>query len=285
MRHLLRYLVIVAAATFVCLITVNAASAATIFTFTTGSPDGLMGAASQPPGANNNNVENETGDDFILTNPTVLTSATFTGLLPANFNPANINNVTVEIYRVFPQDSTNPPNGMVPTRVNSPGDVEFTDDNTGNNSLSFTTTVLNPNFTAANSVLNGIHPIPNQTTGGEGAITGQEVQFNVTFNTPISLPANHYFFVPQVGLTSGNFFWLSAPRPNVINPITPDLQAWTRNSALDPNWLRIGTDIVGGAATFNESFALVGTVVPEPATTCLALIGLGVIVGRKLRRR
>jgi len=40
---------------------------------------------------------------------------------------------------------------------------------------------LNPNFTAANSVVNGIHPIPNQTTGGEGPVTGEEVQFTILF--------------------------------------------------------------------------------------------------------
>ena len=31
-------------------------------------------------------------------------------------------------------------------------------------------------FTTANSVLNGIHPKPNQTTRGEGPVTGEEVR-------------------------------------------------------------------------------------------------------------
>jgi hypothetical protein len=41
-------------------------------------------------------------------------------------------------------------------------------------------------------------------------------------------------------------------------PFTPDLQAWIRNSALDPDWLRVGTDIVGGSnpPAFNGSFTL-----------------------------
>ena len=142
---------------------------------------------------------------------------------------------------------------------------------------------VEPSFTAANSVLNGIHPIPNQTTGGEGAISGEEVQFNVTFSVPLSLPADHYFIVPQVGLTSGNFFWLSAARPNVINPFAPDLQAWVRNSPLDPNWLRVGTDIVGGTAAFNESFSLTGTTIPEPSTVVFMLAGLAMFGLRKLR--
>src|SRR5262249_53595713 len=78
------------------------------------------------------------------------------------------------------------------------------------------------------------------------------------------LPSDHYFFVPQVLLSTGNFFWLSAPKP-IVSPGTPfppgktDLQSWIRNDpSLAPDWLRIGTDIVGGnpAPTFNASFSL-----------------------------
>jgi hypothetical protein len=99
----------------------------------------------------------------------------------------------------------------------------------------------------------------------------------VTFNTPFVLPADHYFFVPQVQLDSGDFLWLSAPRP-IVSPRTPfppgftDLQSWTRDAALEPDWLRVGTDIVGPLATggpaptFNAAFSLSGTVVPEPST-------------------
>src|SRR5262249_44693013 len=60
-------------------------------------------------------------------------------------------------------------------------------------------------------------------------------------------------------------------------PINPDLQAWIRNANLDPDWLRVGTDIVGGAnpPTFNGAFTLNGQQVPEPSTLCLALFGLG----------
>ena len=79
-----------------------------------------------------------------------------------------------------------------------------------------------------------------------------EVQFDVAFTTPLLLPPDHYFFVPQVELTdtAGEFFWLSAPRP-IVPPGTPfplgitDLQSWTRDEILAPDWLRVGTDIVG----------------------------------------
>jgi hypothetical protein len=134
--------------------------------------------------------------------------------------------------------------------------------------------IVNPSFTAQNAVLpGGIHPSPNQTTGGLGfAVTGREVQISVTFTSPFTLPADQYFFVPQVSLSSGDtFLWLSAPRP-IVPPGTAfpsgftDLQTWIRDEDLQPDWLRVGTDIIGGnpAPTFNASFSLTGEVVPGP---------------------
>jgi hypothetical protein len=150
----------------------------------------------------------------------------------------------------------------VPTRVNSPSDVELVDRDSAVPNLTFTPAVINPSFSAANSVDLGIHPIPGQTTGGDGAVSGQEVLFAVTFTTPLQLPADHYFFVPQVLLSDPNkhFLWLSAPKP-IVSPGTsfsPDLQEWIRNAVLEPDWLRVGTDIVGNV-TFNATFSLTGS--------------------------
>jgi hypothetical protein len=112
--------------------------------------------------------------------------------------------------------------------------------------------------------LDGINPLPNQRTGGEGSVSGQEVRIEVTFPNAFELPADHYFFVPQIKLADGNFYWLSAPKPIVApgTPFAPDLQSWIRNEDLAPDWLRVGTDIVGGtpAPTFNASFSLHGNI-------------------------
>jgi hypothetical protein len=221
----------------------------------TGPPDGRMAIASRP--GNGSPIEIEAADDFIVTGTVRIDKATFTGLLPGGAPLTSIQDVQVEIYRVFPLDSVNPPSGNVPTRANSPSDIDFVSRAQSSGDLSFIATVLSSSFNASNSVVNGINPKPNQTTGGEGPVTGEEVQFDVTLTAPIVLAEDHYFFVPKVQLSSGNFLWLSAAGPILF---TGDLQAWIRNANLDPDWLRVGMDIVGGATPpkFNGSFSLTG---------------------------
>jgi hypothetical protein len=85
---------------------------------------------------------------------------------------------------------------------------------------------------------------------------------------------------------------LSAPKPIVApgTPFSPDLQSWTRNENLDPDWSRVGTDIIGGNTppTFNAAFSLQGRTIPEPSNPALwsLLLGglLSVFVLKRKRR-
>jgi len=178
--------------------------------FSTGDPDGRIGTLSRPSSGGGAIIQTETADDFVLTAPTLITQATFTGLIPSGLS--SINRVEIEFYHVFPKDSANPPSGNVVSRTNSPGDVEIakaTRDSL-DGSLSFSASALNPNFMVANSVVTGINTIPNQTTGGESPATGQEVRITVNFVTPVDLPADHYFFRPEAA--SLGFFYGSRHR-------------------------------------------------------------------------
>ena len=111
------------------------------------------------------------------------------------------------------------------------------------------------------------------------------MRITATFQTAVSLLADHYFFRPEVSLLSGDFLWLSAPFPD----FTGDLQTWIRNDGageLAPDWLRVGTDITH-QGPFNASFSLTGDVVPLPAALPLfatGLVGL-VLLGWRRKRK
>jgi len=280
----------------VALFSAASLTAATVTVFSTGSPNGQIATLSRLASAGK--LETETADDFVLGQSALISNATFTGLIVGGATPANINQVEIELYHVFPADS-GPPDGRVVTRTNSPSDNNFAAFDSATGTLSFTTSVLNQTFTAANSVVNGIHAIPNQFTGGEGSVTGIEVQINVTFTPPFFVgAADHDFFRPEVGLgAAGDFLWLSAPKP-ITAPGTPfqfpggptqDLQTWIRNDgvgALAPDWERIGTDVTG-QGPFNATFSLSGTVVPEPSSLVLGgagLCGLVLLLRRRVGR-
>jgi hypothetical protein len=235
---------------------------ATPFFFTTGNPNGKLASLSRrsAPGK----IETETADDFFLQDTTVIRSATITGLLPVGTPLDNIRDVEVEVYHVFPLDSA-PFSQHVPSRTNSPSDVEIATATRARSAGTIATsaTVVSTNFAVDSTVVNGV----SAGAGSEGPFSGEEVEITITFTSPIILPAGSYFFRPEVLLTNGDFLYLSGQRPP-ITPISPDRQAWIRNSNLAPDWLRIGTDIIGGTMppTFNMSFSLTGETVPVTGT-------------------
>jgi hypothetical protein len=237
----------------------NMPAAAEPFSFSTGNPDGKLGALSRRPSPGK--IETETADDFVLTVPTVISRATIHGLIPSGAPVSSITEVEIEIYRVFPKDSNTLRAITVPTRANSPSDVEIdaAPRDSNNTTLGFGATLESESFTVANTVVNGIHPSPIQFTGGEGARTGEEVEIDITFTPPIFLPADRYFFRPEAQVTSGDFLYLSAPKPI---PAPADLQAWIRNANLAPDWLRIGNDITGVMGGFNMTFSVAGNTIP-----------------------
>lgn len=275
--HLSKFVLFASAALFT-----SSPASSQAFHFSTGNPDGMIGTASRPNAGGE--IEIETADDFLLNAETAISGGTFTGLLPSGTDATNVQNVVVEIYRVFPLDLADPPSGNVPTRTNSPSDVAFASRDGSVGEVMFSTSTLNPTFTVGNSVVNGINFVPNVFTGGEGPVSGQEVQFDFSFLNPLDLDAGHYFFVPQVELSSGTFLWLSAPKPIVApgTPFAPDLQSWVRNENLAPDWLRIGTDITH-QGPFNAAFTLDGFAVPEPASWALMLFGFAAL-GLAFRR-
>src|SRR5262249_20867249 len=91
-------------------------AAADPFLFSTGNPDGLIATLSRV--ASTGKLETETADDFVTTTSTIINSATFTGLLPLGTPLSDVSQVEIELYHVFPIDSTDPPDGRVLTRMN-----------------------------------------------------------------------------------------------------------------------------------------------------------------------
>src|SRR5215467_7980862 len=206
-----------------------AAAQADQFSFSTGSPDGKLGALSRPAGSQG--VETETADDFVLTQATVVSGATIHGLIPTGTPVSSIARVEVEIYHIFPLDSDTARTPSVTSRMNSPSDVEIDTATRDSNdsTLSFIATQIS-SFAVLNTVINGINKAPTQLTHGEGPATGEQVEIDITFTPPLFLPAGHYFFRPEVQVASGNFLFLSAPRPITSGTPFPagttDLQAW-----------------------------------------------------------
>ena len=89
---------------------------------------------------------------------------------------------------------------QVPTRVNSPSDVAF-EERDSRQRPNFHDQRAGRRFTALNSVQpGGIHPSRRFRPAATVRSRARRCSFDVTFTTPFLLPADHYFFVPQVQL-------------------------------------------------------------------------------------
>src|ERR1051325_8413826 len=152
------------------LILLGSQASADSFTFSTGNPDGKIATLARPvtPGK----LQTETADDFNLAQTTLINQATFTGLLPLGAPLASVINVEVELYHVFPGDSDTNRVLTVPTRANSPGDVEIdgATRDAADGPLTSAVAQVSPSFTVSNSVVNGINKSPGQFTEGEGSV-------------------------------------------------------------------------------------------------------------------
>lgn len=243
-------------------------SLAATFAFSTGAPDGALAASSILANPINGSPQKETADDFTLNATTEIYNISFTGLMPTDLGHVNLAAMGVGIYRAFPLDSANPPSGGVPTRNGTPSDVVFDSLQEGDFDWSFA--ILNSQFAVANTVFD-------LTAGGAGPTTGIEMRFELALQSPLVLPPGHYFFTPQLMITLRDFLWLSAPATASTN----DYEACFRNSQTTPDWLRIGSDIIGSAnsdapVAYNMAFSLSGNIVeiPEPSSSSLLLYAL-----------
>ena len=256
---------------------------AVTYQFSTGLPDGKVGTASGPTGLLPGTTES--ADDFLLGRAVSLQRASIWGLVPFG---EKVISVALAIYRVFPNDSADPPDGNVPSRAGSPSDLPIVSRD-ASSGLSFVQTALG-GLQLMNSILpGGIHPLPNTLTGGNGPVVGEQIQLDIDLGSPLELAADHYFLSPQVTLSDGTFLWLSAPRPIVApgSPFSPDLQSWIRDDHLAPDWARVGTDVIGSLPS-NAAFSLSGETVanvPAPAAGWLLLAGLGGLLRLGRRRR
>ena len=246
------------------------------FVFSTGIPDGRIATITEPANAHNSKVEFESADDFVLTAETKIRHASFTGLLTGGATPKDVKNVVVEIYRVFPNDSdvgrtSGPPTfstSKVPTRVNSPSDVAFKSRDSGHKQLTFKTHVLSAQLHRPGL---GVQRRQDQRqVGRERPRHGKGSGVRRHVREPPPGPARRPLLLRAAGRAlakkapaDAHFLWLSAPKP-IVPPGTPfpagntDLQSWMRDDPpLAPDWLRIGTDIIGGT-TFNASFQVSG---------------------------
>ena len=187
-----------------------------VYSFSTGDPDGKMATASSP-GQRGSSRSRRPTISFSRQRPRS----------PARPSPASspgtrsVSNVPVEIYRVFPTIRTRAaPAGRQRSRLprRRPARIRHRMSHLAADAATGGLQVRDNRHGILHRAQLGAagwhQSQTGQFTGGNGPVTGEENDFSMSFTNDLLLPANHYFFVPQVGHGSdGNFLWLSAPRP------------------------------------------------------------------------
>eukprot|EP00276_Gloeochaete_wittrockiana_P020763 CAMPEP_0184340876 /NCGR_PEP_ID=MMETSP1089-20130417/9515_1 /TAXON_ID=38269 ORGANISM="Gloeochaete wittrockiana, Strain SAG46.84" /NCGR_SAMPLE_ID=MMETSP1089 /ASSEMBLY_ACC=CAM_ASM_000445 /LENGTH=282 /DNA_ID=CAMNT_0026668891 /DNA_START=230 /DNA_END=1078 /DNA_ORIENTATION=+ len=239
-----------------------------LFQFSTGNPDGRFASNIQIDGP-----EWESADDFAVCTPKDLASGSVYVLLPKKVNPLiHIAQAHFEIYRIFPNDSA-PFDGKVPSRTNSPSDVDLSPmaRDTASGNLRVFPRLVKTSYSVSNSVFRRMFKLPaNVTTGGDGPLTGSLYEFNFVFKNPVSLPVGRFFAVFQLKYTSAGASLATFP-PLAVSaagptPGTGDLQSWgrkrgsTATTNIFNDWERFGTDVVGGGVKYNIAFSLTGCI-------------------------
>lgn len=245
------------------------AQAATLFT--TGSPDGAVAVVSGGV-LNFPGTVFSAADDFILLNESLITGGTFTGLITPPLRFTDIVDVSLSIYNVTLSTATGQP---IPVP-----DGLAASANSASEQLTYTQEFSSVN-TASVTIPRASQPVP---------FFGFGTTFNFVLESPIVMPAGHYFVSPRVVVTSvpggppqpGLFYWLSAPWPLGTSALDYDAVLIGNGDAGPSFWVPI-SNAAGGPE--NMSFSLRGEEIPEPGAAWLILAGLAVIGYRAAKRR
>ena len=190
--------------------------------------------------------EIELADDFVLTNTTPITSATFTGLLPAGATAVrrSSSKSTGCFRRISDVGRTSGPptfsTPQVPTRVNSPSDVAFDSRDFEASGLTFSTTVVDHQFHRSSTRCSPAASIPYRaiSTGGNGAGHGRGGPVRRDLHHALPPPRRPLFLRAPgpAGQTAISFGCRrrnrSCPPGTPFPPGFTDLQSWTRDAAI-----------------------------------------------------
>ena len=253
-----------------------------VYSFSTGDPDGKIATASRPESTENS----RSSPRMISCSPTTsITSATFTGLVPGGGERPPTSSSRSIAY--FPRLGCRPHQRVaavldveVPTRVNSPSDVAFLEADSATGGLVLDQGARGDLHRKQLGETGGIYPEPESDTGGNGAVTGEEVRFDRELHRRLAPPRQPLFLRASGRAGQRQFLLAVGAEADRLagTPFPPgftDLQSWTRDDSARSRLAahRHGHRGRRPAPTFNAAFSLAGSAVPEPSTWAMMLLG------------